>query len=175
MLFQLYHWLTRIDHVFVFNLRAYDRINKTPRLIEQEKKSGIKYQELQRAEAEEIMGSGIHGYNEEEEGDKDATKQQLTEDQRHEIIDRKRRFEAARNDIHVEDPIDSADSIAEDAMTGGGTVSEEPWEGEPEDEKQHFVQEELYIHAKLCIVDDKTVICGSANINDRVRGSFQST
>jgi phospholipase D1/2 len=29
------------------------------------------------------------------------------------------------------------------------------------------VQEELYIHGKLMIVDDKTVICGSANLNDR--------
>ena len=25
----------------------------------------------------------------------------------------------------------------------------------------------VYIHSKLCIVDDRTVICGSANINDR--------
>eukprot|EP00092_Neocalanus_flemingeri_P002528 GFUD01002705.1.p1 GENE.GFUD01002705.1~~GFUD01002705.1.p1 ORF type:complete len:857 (-),score=228.01 GFUD01002705.1:69-2507(-) len=29
------------------------------------------------------------------------------------------------------------------------------------------VTELVYIHSKLCIVDDKTVICGSANINDR--------
>jgi phospholipase D1/2 len=29
------------------------------------------------------------------------------------------------------------------------------------------VQEELYIHAKLLIADDKVVICGSSNINDR--------
>ena len=44
------------QYIFVFNLRAYDRINKTPGLIEQEKRSGIKYKDLQRAEAEEIMG-----------------------------------------------------------------------------------------------------------------------
>ena len=29
------------------------------------------------------------------------------------------------------------------------------------------VMEQIYIHAKLLIVDDRTVICGSANINDR--------
>ncbi|RHY44652.1 hypothetical protein DYB38_011365, partial [Aphanomyces astaci] len=29
------------------------------------------------------------------------------------------------------------------------------------------VTEQIYIHSKLCIVDDTTVICGSANINDR--------
>ena len=26
-----------------------------------------------------------------------------------------------------------------------------------------------YIHGKVCIVDDRVVICGSSNINDRVR------
>ncbi|RIA88545.1 hypothetical protein C1645_725863 [Glomus cerebriforme] len=35
------------------------------------------------------------------------------------------------------------------------------------DPKQNFVTEEVYIHSKLMIVDDRYVICGSANINDR--------
>ncbi|POG77879.1 hypothetical protein GLOIN_2v1544371 [Rhizophagus irregularis DAOM 181602=DAOM 197198] len=35
------------------------------------------------------------------------------------------------------------------------------------DPKQNFVTEEVYIHSKLMIVDDRFVICGSANINDR--------
>ena len=70
--------------------------------------------------------------------------------------------------MDTEDPIMSADSIAEDAMARGGTVSEEYWDGvDPEGEKENFVQEELYIHAKLLIADDKVVICGSSNINDR--------
>ena len=30
-----------------------------------------------------------------------------------------------------------------------------------------LVQEIVYVHSKLMIVDDKFVICGSANINDR--------
>lgn len=30
-----------------------------------------------------------------------------------------------------------------------------------------LVQEIIYVHSKLMIVDDKHVICGSANINDR--------
>jgi len=30
-----------------------------------------------------------------------------------------------------------------------------------------LVQEIIYVHSKLMIVDDKYVICGSANINDR--------
>ncbi len=30
-----------------------------------------------------------------------------------------------------------------------------------------LVQEIIYVHSKLIIVDDKHIICGSANINDR--------
>lgn len=30
-----------------------------------------------------------------------------------------------------------------------------------------LVQEIIYVHSKLMIVDDRYVICGSANINDR--------
>lgn len=60
------------------------------------------------------------------------------------------------------------DSVAEIAMANGGKMSDEQWEGDPEREKKHFVQEQLYIHGKLCIVDDRVVICGSVNINDRV-------
>ena len=157
-----------LQHIFVFNLRAYDRIDKTPTLIQQEKESGVSYQELQRAEAEEIMGSGIHGF----EGEKDEKEAHgqgdaVSEDEHKRIIDRKRQFEAARKNMDVKDPVTSSESIAEDAMARGGLVSEEPWEGEPEAEKENFVQEELYIHAKLLIADDRTVICGSSNINDR--------
>ncbi len=164
------------QYIFVFNLRAYDRIDKTPTLIQQEKESGVSYQQLQRAEAEEIMGSGIHGYEgERREGEARGAGPGASEDEKHSIIDRKRKFEAARHQLDVKDPVTSAESIAEDAMARGGLVSEEPWEGDPEDEKAHFVQEELYIHAKLLIVDDRTVICGSSNLNDRSQmGSHDS-
>lgn len=164
------------QYIFVFNLRAFDRINKTPALIQQEKDSGVTYQELQRAEAEEIMGSGIHGFDDEqEEREGKQRENRINEDERQKIIDRKRRFESARKGMDVEDPIHSADSVAEDLMARGGLVSEEKWEGEPEDEKQHFVQEELYIHAKLLIADDRVVICGSSNLNDRSQlGSHDS-
>ena len=166
------------EYIFAFNLRAYDRINKTPGLIQQEKDSGVTYQELQRAEAEEIMGSGVHGFDEEreEKGSKGHNAgPSINSDEQQKVIDRKRQFEASRKKLDVEDPVHSSDSIAEDAMARGGTVSEEAWEGEPEDEKINFVQEELYIHAKLLIADDQVVICGSSNLNDRSQlGSHDS-
>ncbi|RUS17342.1 hypothetical protein BC937DRAFT_90093 [Endogone sp. FLAS-F59071] len=37
----------------------------------------------------------------------------------------------------------------------------------PTDGRELYVTEELYIHSKLLIVDDRIVICGSANLNDR--------
>jgi len=159
-------------YIFVFNLRSYDRINKTPGLVRQEEESGVSYQQLQRAEAEEIMGSGIHGYEgEREEKDNKGSHTagpRVKEDQRQAIIDQKARFEASRRTKAAEDPIFSADSIAEDAMARGGTVTEETWEGDDKEaEKENFVQEELYIHAKTLIADDRVVICGSANLNDR--------
>jgi phospholipase D1/2 len=165
------------QYIFVFNLRAYDRINKTPGLIQQEKVSGITYSQLQRAEAEEIMGTGIHGYEgEKEENDSKGAGHSIDEDSRQSIIDRKAKFEAARKNMDVEDPIHSADSIAEDAMARGGTVTEELWEGDDKEaEKENFVQEELYIHDKLLIADDRVVICGSSNLNDRSQlGSHDS-
>lgn len=156
-------------YVFVFNLRAYDRINKTPALLQQLSDAGITYQELQRAEAEEVMGTGIHGYaGEKEEKDTKGSGKKINEDDRQGVIDRKKKFEAARKTMGVEDPIHSADSIAEDAMARGGTVTEELWEGDDKEaEKENFVQEELYIHAKLLIADDRIAICGSSNLNDR--------
>lgn len=71
------------------------------------------------------------------------------EEERMRILDRRRKFEATQDDAVGQDPIHSADSIAEDAMLRGGKVSDEPWDGDPEEEKDHFVQEELYVHAKV--------------------------
>lgn len=59
------------------------------------------------------------------------------------------------------------DSVAKCAMLGGGDIRQVPWNGDPAKEMDSFVSEELYIHSKLLIADDRIVICGSANLNDR--------
>ncbi|KAG1152416.1 hypothetical protein G6F37_000260 [Rhizopus arrhizus] len=67
-------------------------------------------------------------------------------------------------------------SIAPDGM-GGGLLNE-PWvqdradyqprnEASQKQEASDYVTEELYIHGKLLIADDRVVIMGSANLNDR--------
>jgi phospholipase D1/2 len=170
------------QHIFVFNLRAYDRLNKTPAIKKQEEESGVKYQEVQRAEAEEIMGEGIHGTQDTEggrdkhmgskeeqtKGFKGETEESVREGRKSDAaersIDAKRKFEAARDENQE---TKTRFSVGHHAMAGQGSLSEETWEGNPEDEVENWIQEELYIHAKLLIVDDRVVVCGSSNLNDR--------
>ena len=42
------------DHIFIFNLRSYDRLNVNEKLKKQEKDSGMSYKELQQAEIEAL-------------------------------------------------------------------------------------------------------------------------
>ena len=176
------------QYMFVFNLRSYDRINKTPGLKKLEEESGVSYQELQRAQAEEIMSSGVHGADGEggsssSDGEFDDEKTERAEKKR--MKQRKRKFEEKRKERGSDlgdarfDPNDpgsttggtdgkhgSVDSIAKDAMLGEPKPSEEMYAGrekerkeddpadtEAEDlreqEKENFIQEELYIHGKV--------------------------
>ncbi|KXS19116.1 phospholipase D/nuclease [Gonapodya prolifera JEL478] len=59
------------------------------------------------------------------------------------------------------------DSVSAASMTGGPDLNAIPWEGNPAEELDSFVSEQLYIHTKVLIADDRRVICGSANLNDR--------
>lgn len=162
------------NHIFFFNLRTYDRLNKTPAIKKREEETGIKYQDVQRAEAEEIMGSGIHGSKDVEGGvdehmgksDKhgNGADRQLNDEQSEQAIDAKRRFEADMGDLKQ---TNTSFSVAHHAMADTGPLSEEPWEGDAKDEVENWIQEELYIHGKLLIVDDRIVVCGSSNLNDR--------
>ncbi|OZJ05541.1 hypothetical protein BZG36_01670 [Bifiguratus adelaidae] len=54
----------------------------------------------------------------------------------------------------------SSAATAEAPTTGGTASTADPKASE-------WVTEQLYIHTKLMIVDDRIVICGSANLNDR--------
>jgi len=151
-------------HVFCFNLRSFDRLNKTPAMVQQEEKSGVKYQDVQRAQADEIMG----GHNPRSTDEKPGGENAGNEEAEH-LADQKRKFEASREEAGLGNmQSTNDDTISSTAMLNGGKVSQLRWDGDLETEKENFVQEELYIHGKLCIVDDRIVICGSSNINDRV-------
>lgn len=141
------------DYIYLFNLRSYDRLNVTPEIKKQEEASGVTYQQVQLAQAKKIMGDGG---NQENSGDQ----------QKEQETDAIRKFEAQRDDKENL-KLASKDSVAKNAMLGQPHLSDEAWGGSNYDEVNLWVQEELYIHGKLLIVDDKTVICGSSNINDR--------
>ena len=59
------------------------------------------------------------------------------------------------------------DSVAHHAQAGTGSLFDEKWTGDEDSERSAFVTEETYIHSKLMIVDDRRVVLGSANLNDR--------
>jgi phospholipase D1/2 len=90
-------------------------------------------------------------------------------------VDQKRRFEAQQegsglggDDSEAGKEKKTASTIGQGAMFNTKSVTDEHWvDGAEELEKENFIQEELYIHAKVMIVDDKIAICGSSNINDR--------
>ena len=159
-------------YIFVFNLRSYDRLNKTPALKKQEENSGVTYQQVQRAQAEEVMSETVHGapgesVDSSSESSSDEEKNAKT---RRGNQSRKKRFEdkhdVADAGAGKDGKVASVDSIAKDAMLGEPLVSEEKYEGrseggEAEDtpeakekreqELENFIQEELYIHGKVCL------------------------
>ncbi|KAJ5094977.1 hypothetical protein N7532_007268 [Penicillium argentinense] len=162
------------QQIFVFALRAYDRINKTPALIDLENKADVTYQDIQRGIAESIMSESVHP-SVGKDGDKGEKSYDDDPQQKEEKVRKLEKFEQQVENAKVLDGDASRDSVAHCTMLNGGKMSEEKWEGDPEAEKDNIVQEELYVHGKVCIVDDRIVICGSANINDRSQlGSHDS-
>jgi phospholipase D1/2 len=151
----------------VFALRAYDRINKTPALEELEKQADVTYQDIQRGIAESIMSESVHPTIG-KEGDQNEKDYTADPSQKEATLRKLEKFEEKAEQRKAKDGFHSKDTVSHCTMLNGGKMSEENWEGDPEAEKGNFVQEELYVHGKVCIVDDRTVICGSANINDRV-------
>ncbi|KAL4927294.1 putative phospholipase PldA [Aspergillus undulatus] len=162
------------NHVFVFNLRAYDRINKTPALEELKKEAGVSFNDIQRGVAETLASEAVHP-SIGKEGDKNEVNYGDAEREKEERIARLQRYEE-RNKAHENHPAaNNKDSVAHTTMLNGGKLSDEVWEGDPESEKENFVQEELYVHGKVCIVDDRLAICGSANINDRSQVGYHDS
>lgn len=157
----------------MFNLRAYDRINKTPALLELEAKAGVNYRDIQRGIAESIMSESVHP-TVGKEGDRHEKDYKDKSEEKEKEIDMLRRFQEETGKARTDEFV-SKDSVSHTTMLNGGKMSEEPWEGDPEAEKEHIVQEELYIHGKVCIVDDRIAICGSANINDRVSSTSSAS
>ncbi|KAG0211022.1 hypothetical protein BGX28_008592 [Mortierella sp. GBA30] len=67
------------------------------------------------------------------------------------------------------------EQVGKDKETTGQTEPVKVEKPIVDDEVDDFVTEQLYIHSKLMIVDDRIIICGSANINDRSQVGFRDS
>lgn len=136
-------------YISFYNLRNYDRLNLSATLRRAENESGVAYDDARR-EFDDTVERGYDGY-----GRNDETQGRLgSQYQRYQEA-------AGRQD----DP--TWDTISAAYMAEGPDLNSIPWEGSPEAELDAYVSEELYIHTKCLIADDRLVIIGSANLNDR--------
>jgi phospholipase D1/2 len=144
-------------YVFVFNLRTYDRIHTTEGLRNKEKTIGVGYSELQATHAKDMLKSDAGGLIDR------SVSPNKRQNYRGSSVpeDRRRIFNESGGTV------DAKDTVAEDAMAGENNLADEPWDDGEDQEKLEYFQEELYVHAKVMIVDDETMVVGSSNINDR--------
>jgi len=75
------------------------------------------------------------------------------------------RFQNGARGVRSDDPV--ADNVAQHRLGDKTSLLEEKWLGTEEEELHAYVSEMIYIHSKVMIVDDRRVIMGSANINER--------
>ncbi|KAL7424937.1 hypothetical protein Q5752_000624 [Cryptotrichosporon argae] len=167
------------EYISFWNLRSYDRINSPADAIKRmEERSGVSFHEAQIALAKIYMGDNVkEGYNTvtieqahdahtnaDETGKKGSAQTQVklpqTVEEAKEII---QRFQngAEKSDEHI------SDNIGQHAMLDKTSIFDEKWDGTDDEELYCMVSELLYIHSKIMIVDDRRVVIGSANLNDR--------
>ncbi|KAJ7600688.1 phospholipase D [Mycena floridula] len=175
-----------MDYIRFYHLRAYDRIN-APRdtyIAQIEQNSGVTFNEAQIAYARVMIGRDTGDQKEITVSDvKIRVNEPTTEalappsndkvktvtvplpSSLEEAKEKVKRFEEAAKAIRGDEQV--SDSVAQHLLQDSTTLADEKWLGNEAEEKEAYVSELLYIHTKLMIVDDRRVIMGSANINDR--------
>ncbi|KAL1619800.1 hypothetical protein SLS54_006396 [Diplodia seriata] len=146
-----------LEYLRFYNLRNYDRLNLSGTLENAEENAGVSYEEA-RDEHDRQYG----GRYQERDGSEDGYPRGEDEEGHY------RDYQRGARDLSRDRGLGSGrwDSVAECYMLGGEDIRNVPWSGS-NDEIDAFITEELYIHSKLLIADDRVVICGSANLNDR--------
>lgn len=140
-----------------YNLRNYDRINISEDLTRVEQQAGVDYDDARKGFDQQYNSSGPTNLVGHEHSD-----------------DRVQDFNRFQASAQYQSSAQS-DTVSDCYMLGGRDIRSVPWSGSVEKEMDAFVSEELYVHSKLLIADDRIVICGSANLNDRSQlGSHDS-
>ena len=163
-----------MDFIRFYNLRNYDRINASGTMSRIEQRSGVDY-EVARKQHDDTVGAGFAGQGE-------GTNTSL-----YNLGPQYQQYQQAAEQASYNRPAGSSstrwDSVSECYMLGGEDLRNVPWDYFGDlSEIDAFVSEELYIHSKVrrgiswhiqadieqvLIADDRVVICGSANLNDR--------
>ncbi|KAI0338808.1 phospholipase D/nuclease [Trametopsis cervina] len=174
-----------MEYIRFYHLRAYDRINAPfPSFIaKMEENSGVKFQQALVALSRQWVGHAPDGDAAQtsvtivvpDENDTTATlagtKNRLktetyplprTVDEARDVI---ARFEQGADGLRSDEEV--ADNVVQHMLHDKTSLLDEKWLGTEEEELGCYVSELLYIHSKVMIVDDRRVIMGSANINDR--------
>ncbi|CAG8956486.1 hypothetical protein HYFRA_00003872 [Hymenoscyphus fraxineus] len=138
------------EYIRFYNLRNYDRIQAGRAMSNVEQDSGVDYEDARR-EHDDMVGAGYGGY-----GERTGARY----GQQNEEYDRYQQSASQVEDTRF-------DTVSSCYMDGGPSIRDIPWSGSEEAELDAFVSEQLYIHSKVLIADDRVVICGSANLNDR--------
>ncbi|KAK5010879.1 hypothetical protein LTR28_007175, partial [Elasticomyces elasticus] len=149
-----------LQYIRFYNLRNYDRINSSAAMKQAEQQSGVSYDDARRG-YDQYYGAG-YGAQAQQAGEPyDPNPSQR--------YDQYQRYQEATEQVEAKQGLGSGqwDSVASCYMLGGEDIRNVPWEDGTTNELDAFVSEELYIHSKVLIADDRTVICGSANLNDR--------
>ncbi|PGH09698.1 hypothetical protein AJ80_07650 [Polytolypa hystricis UAMH7299] len=138
-----------MEYIRFYNLRNYDRINASGTMRQAEQKSGVDYEDARKAHDAAATGQRTSAFD---------TTTPFPQYQQ----------AAQQVSTYSQSVSGRWNTVSSCYMLGGEDIRKVPWEY-PGDisEIDAFVSEELYVHSKVLIADDRTVICGSANINDR--------
>ncbi|KAH9914591.1 phospholipase D/nuclease [Fomitopsis serialis] len=174
-----------MDYIRFYHLRTYDRINAPYESFIKviEERSGIKFHQAMTALARLWVGRDEEANAPKEttvvlptgkivdqpsaSGQQPELKTETyalpqTYEEAQEIVDQWHR--AA---VSLREGGDISDNVVQHVMEDRTNLNEEGWLGTPEEEKAAYVSDLVYIHSKVMIVDDRRVVMGSANINDR--------
>ncbi|OCK78885.1 phospholipase D/nuclease [Lepidopterella palustris CBS 459.81] len=170
-----------MEYIRFYNLRNYDRINASGAMREAEQQSGVSYGEA-RQEHDVAFGGDYQSESKDNYQsyrpppaeylgqepaplyEMDAGYGQTSGQPRPNAYQQYQQGAAKIGSVMSKGQWDTVSACY---MLGGPDIREVPWEGGAMDEIDAFVSEELYIHSKVLIADDRVVICGSANLNDR--------
>ncbi|KAI4271941.1 MAG: hypothetical protein LQ337_005643 [Flavoplaca oasis] len=147
------------QYIRFFNLRNYDRINCSASMRDAEKSSGVEFATAQQQYNDAVELPTDFPF----QGDDGQSRGFTMNRQGYEHYQRGAQGMNARQGLGS----GRWDSVSECYMLGGADIRGVPWENGNVSEIDAFVSEELYVHSKVLIADDRVVICGSANLNDR--------